>query len=107
MLHLDHIRSLTEFQRHTSQFVTQLKQTGKPLVLTVNGRAELVVQDAQSYQHLLDQIARLRDIEALLVALEQSEQSEQGSAQSARPALKRLRQKLEDLKNPEDDQTQL
>jgi prevent-host-death family protein len=54
MVHLDDIYSLTEFQRHTKEHLARLKQTGRPEVLTVNGRAELVVQDAASYQKLLE-----------------------------------------------------
>jgi len=38
----------------------QLKETGRPIVLTVNGKTEAVVQDAISYQRLLD-IAALAD----------------------------------------------
>jgi hypothetical protein len=30
-----------------------LKETGHPVVLTINGKAELVVQDTASYQKLL------------------------------------------------------
>ena len=48
------IHSLTEFKLRTPEFVQQLKETGEPLVLTINGKAELVVQDARSYQKLLD-----------------------------------------------------
>ena len=53
MLDVRNIFSLSEFQRNTRQHVRRLKKTGKPEVLTVNGRAELVVQDAASYQKLL------------------------------------------------------
>ncbi|MDD1438453.1 type II toxin-antitoxin system Phd/YefM family antitoxin, partial [Dolichospermum sp. ST_sed10] len=48
------IHSLTDFKRNTTEFVQRIKQTKHPLVLTVNGKAELVVQDAESYQELLD-----------------------------------------------------
>ena len=43
---IEDIHSLTDFKRKTSEFLRQLKETGKPLVLTINGKAELVVQDA-------------------------------------------------------------
>jgi prevent-host-death family protein len=46
------IHSLTDFKKNTSEFVDQLKQTGEPVVLTINGKAELVVQDAAAYQRL-------------------------------------------------------
>lgn len=50
------IQSLTEFKRNTSGAVRTLSATGSPMVLTVNGRAKLVVQDADAYQRLLDQL---------------------------------------------------
>ena len=39
-----------------------MKQTGEPIVLTVNGKAEMVVQDAKSYQQLLEKIEKLEAI---------------------------------------------
>ena len=59
------IRSLSNFKRNTPGFLQQLRETGRPVVLTVNGKAELVVQDAQSYQRLLDLIDRLEAIEGI------------------------------------------
>jgi prevent-host-death family protein len=59
------IHPLTDFKRNTAGFIAQLKQTGHPLVLTINGKAELVVQDAKSYQRLLDLAERLETIQAV------------------------------------------
>ena len=59
------IHSLSDFKRHTVQFLQQLKETGQPLVLTINGRAELVVQDARSYQRLMELAERLVALEAV------------------------------------------
>jgi prevent-host-death family protein len=59
------IRSLTDFKRRTSEFVQQLKETGAPLVLTVNGKAELVVQDAAAYQKLLDLAEQVETVQTL------------------------------------------
>ena len=42
------IQSLSTFKRDTAKIVGQLKKTGQPVVLTVNGKAELVIQDAES-----------------------------------------------------------
>lgn len=44
------IRSLTEFKRDTSRVVAHLKETGRPFVLTVNGKPEIVVMDAHAWQ---------------------------------------------------------
>jgi prevent-host-death family protein len=48
------IRSLSEFKRNSSALLDQMEQSGRPVVLTVNGKAKLVVQDATSYQKLID-----------------------------------------------------
>jgi len=48
------IQSLTAFRRSSSEFLKQLKKTKRPVVLTVNGKAEAVVQDAEAYQRLLN-----------------------------------------------------
>ena len=59
------IHPLTDFKRSTSEFLAQLKATGQPLILTINGKAEIVVQDAKSYQRLLDLTERFETIEAV------------------------------------------
>jgi prevent-host-death family protein len=77
MLHLSRdIHSLTDFKRNTSEFVKQMKETRAPVVLTVNGRAELVVQDAESYQALLDRLERVEAIEGIRRGLVQMERGE-------------------------------
>ena len=42
------IRPLTEFKRDTARFMSRLKETGWPSVLTVNGKPALVVMDAEA-----------------------------------------------------------
>jgi hypothetical protein len=54
MIDLHNIHSLSDFQRKVREYVERLRETGRPEVLTVHGRAELVVQHAESYQKLLD-----------------------------------------------------
>jgi prevent-host-death family protein len=50
------IHSLSDFKRKTSEFLDRMRDSGHPVVLTINGKAELVVQDAASYQKLLDRV---------------------------------------------------
>ena len=50
------IQSLTMFKRNSSGMMKRMKKTGRPLVLTVKGRAEAVVMDAEVYQELADQL---------------------------------------------------
>lgn len=56
------IRSMSDFKRNTTELLDRVRKTGNPLVLTINGRAEVIVQDAEAYQQLLD---RVETIEAL------------------------------------------
>ncbi len=56
MINLHDIRSLTDFQRNTKKHLRRLKSSGRPEVLTVNGTAEVVVQDARAYEEMLDTI---------------------------------------------------
>jgi PHD/YefM family antitoxin component YafN of YafNO toxin-antitoxin module len=56
MIALEDIRSLTDFQRNTKAHLKRLKATGRPEVLTVNGKAELIVQDAAAFEDMLDAI---------------------------------------------------
>ncbi|MBW4672219.1 MAG: type II toxin-antitoxin system Phd/YefM family antitoxin [Cyanomargarita calcarea GSE-NOS-MK-12-04C] len=65
--------SLSSFKRNTVEFIEQMKETGKPVVLTVNGKAELVVQDAQSYQKLLDTLEKLQAVAGIKQGLEDVE----------------------------------
>jgi prevent-host-death family protein len=64
------IQSLTNFRRKSGQFLKQIKKSKRPVVLTVNGKAEAVVQDAQAYQQLLDIAARADVYEALRQGLD-------------------------------------
>src|ERR1051326_9355792 len=64
------IDSLSRFKRNTADYLRQLKKTGQPVILTVNGKAELVVQDAASYQKLLEAQDRIEAIEGIRRGLE-------------------------------------
>ena len=85
------IHPLTTFKRNTSDFLTQMKVTRRPLVLTVNGRAEFVVQDAESYQQILDRLDRLEVVEAIRFGIAAAEA---GNVKPARQALPKLQDKL-------------
>ena len=61
---------MTEFQRNAKEYVGRLKRAKTPLVLTVNGRAELVVQDAGSYQDMLNRLQELETAGAIRQELE-------------------------------------
>ena len=64
------INSLSNFKRNTPEFLRQLKETGHPVVLTINGKAELVVQDSASYQKLIELADRAERMEALRASID-------------------------------------
>ena len=59
-LDLKDIRSVTDFQRNAKAHISRLKKTKAPMVLTVNGKAAVIVQDADAYQKF---IGRLEELE--------------------------------------------
>jgi prevent-host-death family protein len=65
VIDLREVRSVTEFQRNIKDYVARLKKKKTPLVLTVNGRAELIVQDAESYQEILERLERAETLAAI------------------------------------------
>ena len=76
MIDLREVRSVTEFQRNIKDYVGHLKEKKSPMVLTVNGRAELVVQDAASYQEMLDRLEKAETIAAIRRGMEQGARGE-------------------------------
>jgi PHD/YefM family antitoxin component YafN of YafNO toxin-antitoxin module len=90
MIDLREVRSVTEFQRNLKGYLGRLKEKKTPLVLTVNGRAELIVQDADSYQKLLDRLERAETVAAIREGMEQFER---GEGIRLKQAERRLRKK--------------
>lgn len=48
------IQSVSVFKRDASKILKQLKKTKQPVILTVNGKADAVIMDAESYQNLVE-----------------------------------------------------
>jgi PHD/YefM family antitoxin component YafN of YafNO toxin-antitoxin module len=86
------IQSLSNFKRETQKFLAQMKKTKAPIVLTLNGKAEIVVQSATGYQALLDRLDELETREAIRVGLQEIAE---GKTVPAIPALAELQQRLE------------
>ncbi len=64
------IQSLTTFRRKSGDFMKQLRKSRRPMILTVNGKASAVVQDAEAYQRLLDIAAQANAEEGIRQGLE-------------------------------------
>lgn len=48
------IQNLSTFKQNASRIVKEIQETREPVVLTVNGKAAVVIQDAESYQQMID-----------------------------------------------------
>jgi prevent-host-death family protein len=84
------IQSLSHFKRKTAEVLARMKETGHPVVLTINGKAELVVQEAAAYQRLVELAERAE----MLEFLEESRKDlEAGRTVPAREALEKLARK--------------
>lgn len=92
MIDLDSIHSLTDFKRNTGVFMNKIKVSRNPLVLTVNGRAELVVLDTDTYQNLLNKIEYAETVQDLKEAMVSFER---GEGRPAREALEELADKYD------------
>ena len=57
--------SLSTFKRDTTKLVRQKKKTKAPAVMSLSGKAELVMQDIESYEQLLDAKDRMEAIEGI------------------------------------------
>jgi prevent-host-death family protein len=65
MVRPEDIVSLTDFTRNTKAHMKRLRQTGRAELLTVNGKAEVVVQSASAYERLIKALEKLkRDLQA-------------------------------------------
>ena len=72
------IQSLSIFKRDASKIIKQIKATKRPVVLTVNGVAEVVVQDAASYQELIDAREYAESVAILRERLKAYDEGEKG-----------------------------
>jgi prevent-host-death family protein len=70
------IQSLSDFKQNASKFVRQVQESKEPLVLTVNGKPAVVVQDAESYQEMVDREEYWATVAALQTALSDIDDSE-------------------------------
>ncbi|MEH2040647.1 type II toxin-antitoxin system prevent-host-death family antitoxin [Nostoc sp.] len=55
------MQTLTDLKRNAKDYVERIEATKSPLVLRVNGKAEVVVLEAQAFQQMIDELQRLEE----------------------------------------------
>jgi prevent-host-death family protein len=81
------IKPISYLKSHAAEVVRTLSKQKKPLIITQNGEAKLVVQDIESYEQTEETLALLK-----ILALG-SRQIERGETQPADAVVARLRKK--------------
>ena len=72
MLDTREIYSLSDFVRNPKAHVARLKETRTPEVLTVNGRAEVVLLDTETYENLVEKIRSAEGVAAVRAAIREA-----------------------------------
>ena len=90
MVNLDRKRKTSSATtRGTVQVLRQLQESGQPVVLTINGQAEFHIQDATSFQKLLELVDRLETIEAIREGMKEIEDGKGLSFDQVKKAVQR------------------
>ncbi len=56
------IKPVTDFRASSAAMLEQIRESGRPIILTQRGRSTAVVLDIRRYQALVDELDELRDI---------------------------------------------
>lgn len=86
----ENIHPLTDFLRHHKLHLQRLKRSRRPTVLTLNGRAEVVVQDAKAYQAMMESVEAMQAQAGIAEGLASMVR---GQGEPAETAFARLRRK--------------
>lgn len=84
------IDSLVHFKENTQEIIERLKVSGDPLILTIEGEAELVVLAEKSYRRMLALLDRAEAIEGIHRGLASMQR---GEGQPAAEVFEEIRQR--------------
>jgi antitoxin YefM len=62
----DDIHSLSDFRSNTSGYLSQVRSTKRPLVITQNGKSAAVLLDVGEYEKLVEKTELFQDMELAL-----------------------------------------
>lgn len=70
------ISPLTEFKRDSARMIARIKESGRPQILTVNGKPSVVVMDASAWQDMQDQLDHAETVAGIRKGLSQARAGE-------------------------------
>ncbi|MEG4226715.1 type II toxin-antitoxin system Phd/YefM family antitoxin [Microcoleus sp. N9_B2] len=76
MLNLSHSRPLNQFQQEAAELLHQFETDKTPIVITINGKAVAVLQDAESYEKLLNRLELLETLAGIRQSLGEFDRGE-------------------------------
>mgnify|MGYP002085578529 CR=1 FL=1 len=62
------IQTVSEFKQNASKLIKQVQKTKQPVILTVNGKAAVVMQDVETFQTMAAQ----RDYDLTVTAIKEA-----------------------------------
>lgn len=86
----ENIHPLTDFLRHHKRHLQRLKRSQRPTVLTLNGKAQVVVQDAKAYQAMMETMEAMETQKGIAEGIASIER---GHGQPAETVFAKLRKK--------------
>lgn len=69
MIQPSDIHTLTDFKRHSTDLLVQMEQSGRPQVLTVEGRPKVVLLGVEAFEKLAALAERASTIEGIRAGL--------------------------------------
>lgn len=69
------IHTVTEFSRKPAEHIKRLADSKRPEILTVNGKAAVVIQDAESYERMAELAEYAESIQTIRKALNEESRS--------------------------------
>ena len=75
MFHSSDIHTVTDFSRKPAEHIKRLRESKRPEILTVNGKAAVVIQDAETYERMAELADYAESIKNIRVALSEESRS--------------------------------
>ena len=88
---LGQIHSVTDFVRNYKEYLQRIQKTGRPEILTVNGKPQCVLLDPTTFQEMSDALEEARFVKAVTEGIESMTA---GTGKPATEAFQEIRTKL-------------